>query len=140
MLAAIAALAVARTPVALVAVAFVWGAGSGTNWVLCHAAMQRESPDEVIGRLAAFDELMVTLAMVLSAFAGAAAVAIAGTGAAALTGVGLGVVGLTAVAAVVTAASGPDERQATDVVALAQIDAVVAQDGVGGGDVEVEVG
>jgi hypothetical protein len=105
LLAALVGLAFARTPLALTAVAFVWGLGTGTNWVLCHAAMQRESPDDVIGRLAAFDELLVTLAMVTSAFAGAAAVSLFGLSAASLTGVTLGTLGLLAAAAVVSASA-----------------------------------
>lgn len=67
------ALTWAHGPLALGAVALVWGVGSGTNWVLCHVALQRHAPDAVLGRLAAFDELLVTVAMVVGAFAGALA-------------------------------------------------------------------
>ena len=144
MVVGIGGLVIARTPTGLAAAALAWGLGTGTNWVLSHAAMQRESPDEVIGRLAAFDELMVTLAMVLSAFAGAAAVGLAGITGAALTGIALGAFGLAAVAAVVRRASavgsGVGERQLAEVVALPEVDAVVAQDPVRGRQVEVEVG
>ena len=99
--AGIGALAVARTPLTLGLAALAWGLGTGTNWVLAHSAMQRESPDDVIGRLAAFDELLVTLAMVLSAFAGAAAFGLAGITGAALAGIALGALGL--ITAAVTA-------------------------------------
>ena len=60
-----------RTPLPLAAVCLGWGAGIGGNWVLNHAALQRLSPDAIIGRLAAFDELLVTAAMALAAFASA---------------------------------------------------------------------
>ena len=51
--------------------------------------------DAVIGRLAAFDELLVTLAMVVSAFVGAAAVTRFGIVAGPLVGVVLSIGGLT---------------------------------------------
>ncbi len=97
-LAAIAALAWVREPVALALVAGAWGIGTGTNWVLTHAALQRHAPDAVIGRLAALDELLVTVAMVGSAFAGAAVVDAldVAPGAAALVGAALGAVALAA--------------------------------------------
>lgn len=107
MLLAVAGLAVARDPLGLAAVSLVWGVGTGTNWVLAHTALQRHATDAVIGRLAAFDELLVTVAMVVSAFAGAVVADAAGAGAAALTGVALGVLGLSAAAAVVTRAGAP---------------------------------
>ena len=107
MLIAVAGLAVTRDPLGLAAVALVWGVGTGTNWVLAHTALQRHATDAVIGRLAAFDELLVTVAMVVSAFAGAVVADAAGAGAAALTGVALGVLGLSAAAAVVTRAGAP---------------------------------
>lgn len=139
MLTAVGALAFARTPVTLLVASLVWGMGTGSNWVLSHTALQRHSPDEVIGRLAAFDELLVTVAMVAGAFAGAAAVSLAGPGAAAFVGVALGTLALAVAAAIVSAVS-VDERQGADVVLLAQGHAVVAEDGVGGREVEVEVG
>lgn len=156
MLGAILALAVARSPWALVAVALVWGMGGGTNWLLSHVALQRHAPDEVIGRLAALDELLVTAAMVLGAFAGAAAVAHGGTELAALGGAALGAAAIAAAALVVAAARraeggaaramgsapGPasGERELAEEVALAEVDAAVAQDRVRGREVEVEVG
>ena len=96
---AIAALGVVRGAGPLVALCLVWGIGTGSNWVLSHAALQRHSTDEVIGRLAAFDELLVTLAMVISAFVGAAVITWIGMAAAPLAGVGLGMLGLLAAAA-----------------------------------------
>ena len=107
MLAAIAGLAVARTPWALAVVALVWGVGTGTNWVMAHTSMQRHASDLEIGRLAAFDELLVTVAMVASAFIGAVVVERASIAAAAATGVGLGVLGLIAVATTVAAITAP---------------------------------
>jgi MFS family permease len=88
--AGIAALAVARSPAALVIVSLVWGVGTGTNWVLAHTALQRESGDAVIGRLAAFDELLVTVAMVASAFAGAWITTHTGVAAGAVGGAAIG--------------------------------------------------
>jgi predicted MFS family arabinose efflux permease len=96
---AIAALGIVRGAGPLVALCLVWGIGTGSNWVLSHAALQRYSSDEVIGRLAAFDELLVTLAMVISAFAGAAAATWIGLESAPLVGVGLGLLGLLATVA-----------------------------------------
>ncbi len=99
-IAGIAALAVVRSPLLLALVCLAWGIGTGANWVLSHTALQRHASDAVIGRLAAFDELLVMLAMVLSAFAGAAVVSIAGLAAAPIAGAVLGVLGV-GVAAVV---------------------------------------
>ena len=93
---AIGSLAFVRGAGPLVALCLVWGIGTGSNWVLSHAALQRHSSDEVIGRLAAFDELLVTLAMVVSAFVGAAVTTWIGIAAAPLVGVGLGLLGLLA--------------------------------------------
>jgi hypothetical protein len=93
-LAGIAALATSRAPLPLAIVCLTWGCGTGANWVLAHAALQRHASDAVIGRLSAFDELLVTLAMVVSAFAGAAAVTAFGLGAAPLTGVVLSLGGV----------------------------------------------
>lgn len=98
---AIAALGFVRGAGPLVALCLVWGIGTGSNWVLAHVALQLHSSDEVIGRLAAFDELLVTLAMVMSAFIGAAVITWIGIAAAPLVGVGLGLLGLLAAAALV---------------------------------------
>ena len=65
MLIAVAGLAFARAPWALAVVAFTWGLGTGSNWVMAHTAMQRHASDHEIGRLAAFDELVVGEAQIL---------------------------------------------------------------------------
>lgn len=96
---AIGSLGFVRGPGPLIALCLVWGVGTGSNWVLSHAALQHHSSDEVIGRLAAFDELLVTLAMVVSAFVGAAVITWVELAAAPLAGVGLGVIGLVVVSA-----------------------------------------
>lgn len=93
MLAAIAWLAIARDPVSLAAAALLWGMGTGTNWVLSHVGIQRHASDRVIGRLAAFDELLASVAMAAGAVIGALVVERASLAAAALTGVGLGLAG-----------------------------------------------
>jgi hypothetical protein len=64
MLVAVASLAIVRSPAGLAALALLWGMGGGSNWVLQHSALQRHAGDHVIGRLAAFDELLVTLPLV----------------------------------------------------------------------------
>jgi predicted MFS family arabinose efflux permease len=141
MLTAVLALAFVRSPATLVAAALVWGMGTGSNWVLSHTALQRHAPDEVIGRLAAFDELLVTVAMVAGAFAGAAAVSVSGVPAAAVLGAVLGGLAVAATSMIVAtiARASVDEREATEQVALGKVHAVVAQDLVGAGDVKVEV-
>jgi hypothetical protein len=73
----------------------------GANWVLTHASLQRLSDDAIIGHLAAFDELLVTLAMAASAFAGAAVITWLDLACAPLLGVGLGLAGLIAADALV---------------------------------------
>ncbi len=107
MLTAVAGLAVAESPWALAVVAFTWGLGTGSNWVMAHTAMQRHASDHEIGRLAAFDELLVTLAMVASAFIGAAIASAASLTATALAAAGLGAIGLALVAAAVGAITAP---------------------------------
>jgi hypothetical protein len=99
MLSALVGLAFARDPLTLASVTLAWGVGTGTNWVLCHVAIQRHAADRVIGRLAAFDELLASVAMAAGAVAAAIVAEQVGLRAAALTGVGLGLIGL-AVAAV----------------------------------------
>lgn len=104
-------LAFARSPLALGLVCLAWGTGVGANWVLMHASLQRHSSDAIIGRLAAFDELLVTLAMTASAFAGAAVITWVGLTEAPLLGAALGVVGFLAAAAVVRLCSRREARQ-----------------------------
>lgn len=103
-LVAIPCLAVARSPIALTLAALVWGIGTGANWVIAHSSLQRQASEDVIGRLAAFDELLVTGAMVLSAFAGAAAFDAFGLPAVPLIGGVLGLAGVIVVALMVFSA------------------------------------
>ena len=49
---------------ALLGAALAWGMGSGANWVLSHTELQRQAGPGLVGRLASFDELAVTVAMV----------------------------------------------------------------------------
>jgi hypothetical protein len=65
-------------PAALLAAALVWGLGSGTNWVLTSASLQRRAPDAFIGRLAALDDLATVAAQTLGVVAAAALVAASG--------------------------------------------------------------
>lgn len=108
-LASMACLTFARTPLALGVVCLAWGTGVGANWVLMHASLQRLSTDAIIGRLAAFDELLVTIAMTASAFAGAAVITWIGLAEAPLLGAALGVLGLIAAATVVRLCSRRDD-------------------------------
>ena len=72
--AGMAAFACGAGAVGLVAAALAWGTGSGANWVLSQAELQRRAGDHVIGRLAALDELAVALAMITGATAAAVAI------------------------------------------------------------------
>ncbi|HVV85312.1 MAG TPA: MFS transporter, partial [Kofleriaceae bacterium] len=111
MLAAVTGLAFARDPVTLALVTIGWGIGTGTNWVLCHVAIQRHAGDVVIGRLAAFDELLASVAMAGGAVAGAVAAEQLGLAAAPLCGVALGLAALAAAAILVARVPArPDER------------------------------
>jgi hypothetical protein len=103
--AAIPALAIAHGTLALALVCLAWGTGTGANWVLAHTALQREATDAVIGRLAAFDELLVVVAMVVSAFLGAAAIDLFGLAAAPPLGAALGAAGVAAAFVIAGAAT-----------------------------------
>jgi MFS family permease len=120
MLGAVAALTFARDPITLSAVALVWGIGTGTNWVMSHAALQRNATDLVIGRLAAFDELLVTAAMVVSALIGGVIADASGEPAAAIAGVTLGCLGLAVAAAILGRADdgARDKRNVSSGVAI----------------------
>lgn len=64
----IALLAVSRgIAVAMLAAALVWGMGTGANWMLSSAELQRRAPDHAIGRLAGLDMLSVELSFGLAA-------------------------------------------------------------------------
>lgn len=101
---------VERAPALLLCAALVWGMGSGANWVLSSASLQRLSPDSAIGRLASLDELATTAAMVAGGFIAVAALE-GGTGivAAALVGAlaGLGGWAWLSVRGAGAAATGP---------------------------------
>ncbi len=58
----------ASFPKLLVAVTLLWGIGTGTNWVLTAANLQRFAPDDMIGRLSSLDELVTTGCLVLGTF------------------------------------------------------------------------
>lgn len=51
---------VPEIPWLLVAMTLFWGIGTGTNWVLTAANLQRHAPDSMIGRLSSLDELFAT--------------------------------------------------------------------------------
>jgi hypothetical protein len=59
-------------PAWLLLSSFVWGVGTGGNWVLSTAELQRRAPQGSLGRLSALDFLSSTLAQSLSALAAAA--------------------------------------------------------------------
>lgn len=59
-------------PWLLVLMTLFWGIGTGTNWVLTAANLQRQAPDSMIGRLASIDELFTTGSLVLGTFIAAA--------------------------------------------------------------------
>lgn len=101
-LAAIPCLAITRSPVGLSIATLLWGVGVGSNWVLAHTSLQRHSELHVLGRLAAFDELLVAGAMVASAFIGAAAIETFGLASGPLAAAALGVLGVTTTTLVVT--------------------------------------
>jgi predicted MFS family arabinose efflux permease len=73
--AGIAAMALLSGPWwALLAAALVWGVGTGSNWMISSAELQRRAPDAAIGRLSGLDMLMAELAFALSALAGGATI------------------------------------------------------------------
>jgi MFS family permease len=77
-LGAMAAFALGLPAVLLLPVVFAWGMGTGSNWVLSSADIQRLAPDRFMGRLAAIDDLGVTLGQVAGALAGGAVADAAG--------------------------------------------------------------
>ncbi|WP_437333451.1 MFS transporter [Sorangium sp. So ce394] len=90
--AAIAAFSVTQHAAALIAVALVWGLGSGANWVLSSAEIQRLSPDRFVGRLSAIDNLVLTVGLCATSLGGAVLVERVGApGVAAWLGLGAGV-------------------------------------------------
>jgi MFS family permease len=74
--------------------ALVWGLGTGTNWMISSAELQRHADDSAIGRLSGLDMLSVELCFAASALLGGAAVEASGrAGAAAAVGATLGAAG-----------------------------------------------
>lgn len=55
-------------PWLLILMTLFWGIGTGTNWVLTAANLQRQAPDSMIGRLSSIDELFTTGSLVLGTF------------------------------------------------------------------------
>lgn len=91
--ASIAAFSLTRHPAALLGVALVWGLGSGANWVLSSAEIQRLSPDRFVGRLSAIDNLILTVGLCATSIGGAVLVERVGVpGVAGWLGLGAGVV------------------------------------------------
>ncbi len=88
--AGIAALGWARSAPLVVAAVFLWGSGTGANWMVSAAEVQRRSPDAALGRLSGLDMLLVETAFGLSALAGGAVIEASRPGAAAALAVVLG--------------------------------------------------
>jgi hypothetical protein len=109
----LAILAGVRSPVALAITCLVLGCGTGANWVLSHASLQRHAGDDVIGRLAAFDELLVAGGMVGSAFVAAFVIDTVGLPAAPLAGCAFGIAGVTVAVILVGRARVRQRRMAT---------------------------
>jgi hypothetical protein len=78
--------------------AWLWGMGTGSNWMISSTELQRHADDEAIGRLSGLDLLSVEASFALSALAGAWAVETTGQlGSAAVVGIALGTLGWLAV-------------------------------------------
>ncbi|MCB9687665.1 MAG: MFS transporter [Alphaproteobacteria bacterium] len=80
-----------RTAPLVVAAVFLWGAGTGANWMLSAAEVQRRAPDEAVGRLSGLDMLLVETSFGLSALVGGAVIERWRVGAAAAAAVGMGI-------------------------------------------------
>jgi MFS family permease len=70
MLGGVALFAVGSGWTVLLVATLAWGAGTGSNWVLSCAQIQRLSPDRFVGRLSAIDGLLWTAGMCATALAG----------------------------------------------------------------------
>lgn len=68
-LAGAALLGAVEHPLALAVAAFVWGIGGGTNWVVSTEQMQRLTPDGILARASALDQVGMTLGMTVGVFA-----------------------------------------------------------------------
>jgi len=73
-LGAVIAFTLVRSPLAIGVLAFLWGTGSGANWVVSSTVIQKTAPDAVLGRVTALDDLALTLVQSASAVGGAAMV------------------------------------------------------------------
>lgn len=62
------------SPWLLLLASFVWGIGGGTNWVVSTEQMQRLTPDGVLARTSALDQIGMTIAMAAGVLALALAV------------------------------------------------------------------
>lgn len=62
------------SPWLLLAASFLWGIGGGTNWVVSTEQMQRLTPDGVLARTSALDQIGMTVAMTAGVFGLALAV------------------------------------------------------------------
>jgi len=71
MFAGAAAFALASAPWALGVAALVWGIGTGANWVISSAAIQRLAPDAILGRASALDFGTMTAMSCTGALGGA---------------------------------------------------------------------
>lgn len=103
---------------------WLWGMGTGANWMIASAELQRHAGDEAIGRLSGLDLLSVEASFALSALAGAWAVETTGQlGSAAAVGVGLGAAGWLAVLLGARRIARQQERMGKPSASSATIDA-----------------
>jgi MFS family permease len=65
--AAIALLILPLPGTILLAVTFVWGCGTGANWMMSSASLQQQAPDATLGRLSGLDMLLVESSFAASA-------------------------------------------------------------------------
>lgn len=69
-----AAIGFASGPWALVLASLVWGLGGGANWVVSTEQMQRHTPDWILARTSALDQIGMTVGMTLGVMGVALAV------------------------------------------------------------------
>lgn len=88
----VSALALAPSSGWIALAVFLWGLGTGANWVVATTRLQRLAPDHLLGRLAALDLFGHTLGQCAGALFGAlVAQSLARPSASAWTGVALGI-------------------------------------------------
>ena len=78
-LAGVVTLGFVTTPVALAVGAFAWGVGGGVNWVLSTEQTQRLTPDSILARVSALDQIGMTVGMTLGVVGLAFAVEVGST-------------------------------------------------------------